>query len=52
MVVLKTFALSQLCSNCGYRNKEFTNLKPRKWGCSFCRTHYHRNIHAQYQSNE
>ena len=46
IAVARNFPSSQLCSDCGYKNKDVKDLSLRKWTCTKCDSKHDRDINA------
>lgn len=45
-IISKAFPSSQLCSNCGFKNKSVKDLGLREWECPNCNSKHDRDVNA------
>jgi putative transposase len=46
IIAPSNYASSQLCSECGYKNKDVKNLALREWTCTECNSKHDRDLNA------
>lgn len=46
VVIDRFYASSQICSECGYKNKDVKDLSIREWECPHCHAYHDRDVNA------